>query len=76
MNEEVEIKTLSYNAHAALALAHHMNDMGAARVTIPVEVNSNHYTITISKSRSRRGGKVVKNPPIAMSSGILGTNKT
>ena len=68
------VQALSHNAHAALALAHHMADMGAARVTIPVELNNQFYTITISKSRNRRQ-RVVKNPPVALSSGTLGTNK-
>ena len=74
MSAETNIKTLSYNAYAALALAHHANDMGANRITIPVEVNNNFYMITISKCRSRRN-RTVKNNPIALSDGTLGTNK-
>ena len=74
MSTEDQIKSLSHNAQAALALAQHMHDMGAARTTIPVEVNNVNYTITISKSRSRRNRTVVK-PPSEVSSGTLGTNK-
>ena len=66
--------TLNSQAAAAVELCNHMFEMGAHQVRIPVQIGHEHYTITISKSRSRKI-RTVNTPPVEISSGSLISNK-